>query len=161
VRAAEQGYPKSTRIVPPSKSSGIFKQLNRSELNTSSHNHGYLGPNQSHSTPSDVERAKVQDSRPSHRKPQNMPNFCKMCHSIHAAGLCLSHNKKSNQCSNCRIAHSAYIRTCPNLCSEIQLRITLDKSRSDKNLPGVDALRAVLRLELARRTQRDTYQSVS
>lgn len=157
MKAVPLSSPRSTKILSLSKHHDIVKQqLNRSGLSTTSHNRGYLGPNQS--TLSSSQHVKVQDSRPSHPEPQNTPTFCKTCRSVHFIGPCITHNEQ--RCGNCGLAHFAYIRTCPDLCSEIQLRIMLDKSRLDKGL-GVDALRAVLRLELARRTQRDRSGSIS
>ena len=55
-------------------------------------------------------------------------------------------------CRICGLAHFGFSRTCPNLSSEVQIRLMLDAlENSSEPRMVVDQLRKILRKELAGR----------
>ncbi|KAF8847695.1 hypothetical protein BDZ45DRAFT_681726 [Acephala macrosclerotiorum] len=138
----------------PSSVHSVSQRSNKPELSNTAHNRGHapINPNSMKSI--------LPPSRHNDLFKHNPPpkiSRCQSCQSRHPAGPCPPQSRKGGRCDKCGIAHLGIIHTCPNICSEVQLRIFIDDLRLAKQEPPVEVLRAVLRLELSKRTARGMH----
>ncbi len=94
----------------------------------------------------------IRNGRPSG---QNSPEpFCHLCQCSHNIGSCQLQIKGAEYCRLCGVAHFSLSQKCLHFCSDIQIRLMLDSLRTSKEpKPQIDAVREVLRRELAKKTR--------
>lgn len=147
--------PKAARPQPlPSSGHSVSQRSNKPELSDTAHNRGHAPI-----TPNPLKPILPPSRHNDLFNPDPPPQIprCQSCRSHHPAGPCPLQSRKGGRCDKCGIAHLGIIHTCPNICSEVQLRIFIDDLRLAKQEPSVETLRAVLRLELSKRTARGRH----
>ncbi|KUJ15594.1 uncharacterized protein LY89DRAFT_719327 [Mollisia scopiformis] len=148
--AARFGSPIQEKLLSTSRSGHSTSQhSSRPELSSTSHNRSHIKPS-SNLPLHEYKDGNLQKHYSDRPIPSSTPTFCQSCRSTHPIGPC----PLQDLCGKCGLAHLKISRTCPKYSSEVRLRLLLDNTRSLAAQAGIDDLRAVLRLELSKRTQR-------